>query len=481
MSETGEPARPLLLEGGTVVTLDRARTVITDGAVLVDGRIVDVGRRTDVVERTRRRMARPGEEESRAHSEIERIDCSGNLVVPGFINTHTHLFQGLLKGLGDDRSLYRWLREVTVPAGTALTEEDCEAAAALGAVEAIRSGATTIVDFMYAHPRPFLMDAVIRGLEPSGVRAVVARGFVTHGRDHGVPPAFVERADEALADAERLRSAHRGPNSRITVGVAPCLLWMVDEAGLRATREFAAATGSLITYHLAETSFEVEQAQQLHGMREVEFLERIGFLGPDLLAVHCTKLDTGDIQRLKAFDVRVSHNPVSNMYLASGVAPIVEMDRLGLTIGLATDGPASNNNQNMLQVLKFAALLHKVAHEDPEAMTAPRVLEMATFGGARAIGMEDEIGSIEVGKRADIAVFRLDNAFTTPVHDPMSSLVYAAAGYECRHVVVDGRLLMRESRLTTIDEDAVLDQARRSAADLAARSLAPVRAPGRSD
>jgi 5-methylthioadenosine/S-adenosylhomocysteine deaminase len=324
---------------------------------------------------------------------------------------------------------------------------------------------------MYAHPRPFLADAVYRGLEGTGIRAVIARGFLTRGEENGVPPALIEPLEQALADVERLRATYASDDGRLTFGIAPCLVWMVDAAGFRATREFANATGSPITYHMAETSFEVEQTERLYGTRETAFLERTGFLGPDLLAVHCVKLDTGDdIDRLRAHDVRVSHNPISNMYLASGVAPIVEMDRAGLTVALASDGPASNTNQNMLQVLKFAALLHKVAHEDAAAMTAPRILEMATLGGARGVGMDKEIGSLEVGKRADIAVFALDRAFASPVHEPVSSLVYSMSGSECRTVLVDGQILMLDGRLTTIDEEAVLDRARRSARELAKRA-----------
>jgi 5-methylthioadenosine/S-adenosylhomocysteine deaminase len=446
----------VLLVGGTVATMDGARRVIDDGAVLVrDGTIVAVGTRAEV--------------EALADG-AERIDVSAMLVTPGLINTHTHLFQGLLKGPGDDRPLYRWLREMTAPAAVALTEEDCEAAALLGAVEAIRSGSTTIVDFMYPHPRPYLTDAVIRGLETARIRAVVGRGFLTTGVELGIPPGLPETADAALTDAERLVLAKNRPDALVTVGVAPCLIWMVDEAALRATREFATSHPVLITYHLAETTFEVDYTRRTYASAETELLERLDFLGPDLLAVHCTKVDAEDIARLRAHDVRVSHNPVSNMYLASGVAPVVEMLRQGVTVGLATDGPASNNNQNMVHVLKFAALLQKVAREDPTALTAPRVLEMATIDGARAIGQEETIGSLEPGKRADIAVFDLDDAFVGPVHEPISSLVYAALGSEARTVLVDGRVVMRDRRLTTLDEAAVLDRARSAAHALARRA-----------
>ncbi|MGH2428065.1 MAG: amidohydrolase family protein [Candidatus Limnocylindria bacterium] len=436
--------------------MDPDRRVLTDGAVLVEG-----GRIAAVA---------PAAELEASHPAAKRLDAGGGLILPGMVNTHTHLFQGLLKGLGDDRPLYRWLREMTAPASISLTEEDCEAAALNGAVEAIRSGCTTLVDFMYVHPRPGLTDAVIRGLSRASIRAVVARGFVTQGIELGVPPALVEDVDSALADAERLIRLHRQPDALIHIGTAPCLLWMVDEAALCATRELTDQHGTLITYHLAETDFEVGYAQRTYGVPETDLLLRAGLLGPDLLAVHCTKLGQRDVRMLRASDVKVSHNPVSNMYLGAGVAPITDMLQAGMTVGLATDGPASNNNQNMIQVLKYAALLHKVSHEDATAMTAEKVLEMGTIDGARAIGLEDEIGSIEPGKKADIAVLSLDNPFIGPVHDPVSALVYAAVGSETRTVLIDGRVVMRDGVLTSLDEDDVRHRASVAAHGLAERA-----------
>lgn len=450
------PREDLLLRAGTVVTMDPQRRVIRDGAVLVrGGRIAAIGSREEVV------LPSPA---------TRVVDAPDGLLIPGLVNTHTHLFQTLLKGLGDDRPLYRWLRELTMPAAVALDESDCEAAALAGAVEAIRSGTTTLVDFMYVHPRPFLADAVIAALKAAGVRATVARGFITRGEELGVPASLIESASTALADTERLASRHNSGDGLVRIGVAPTLLWMVDEDALRGARELANTYPMLITYHLAETSFEVEFARSHHGGRETEHLARVGTLGPDFLAVHCTKLDGQDIRILQQHDVKVSHNPVSNMYLASGVPPVPDMLAAGLTVGLATDGPASNNNQNMVHVLKFAALLQKVAREDPLALTAPRVLEMATIGGARAIGLGDEIGSIEVGKRADLALMAFDNPFVTPVHDPVSALVYAALGSEARWVVIDGALVMADGQLVGVDEEAVRSRAQDTALDLARRA-----------
>jgi len=444
-----------VISGGTVVTMDANRRVIDDGAVSIDdGAIVHVGRRDEVAALTDGWIT---------------MDVGGGLITPGLINTHTHLFQTLLKGLGDDRSLNRWLLEMTAPAAAQLTAPDCEVAAMHGAVEAIRSGCTTLVDFMYVHPHRGLTDAVVSGLDRVGVRAIVTRGFMTRGTELGVPAPLIETADEAIADCARLAAMHMG-DSRIQIGIAPTLLWMIGEEDLRATRAYASQSDSLITYHLAETDFEVAYAAEHYRMSESALLERAGFLGADLLAVHCTKVSPRDIDLLANYDVKVSYNPISNMYLAAGVPPIPAMRSAGLTVGLASDGPASNNNQNMIHVLKAGALLQKVAAQDPMALTAGDVLEMATIGGAQAIGMADRIGSIEPGKRADLAIFRFTNPFATPVHDPVSALVYASSGSEATTVIVDGRLVMKEGEVTTVDEEALLRSSAAAALGLASRA-----------
>lgn len=449
-----DPVRAVV-SGGTVVTMDARRTVIDDGAIaIVDGAILHVGSRAEVAALTDGWMT---------------VDAGGGLITPGLINTHTHLFQTLLKGLGDDRSLNKWLLEMTAPAAAQLTSADCEAAAMHGAIEAIRSGCTTIVEFMYVHPHSGMTDAVVSGLDRVGVRAIVARGFMTRGVELGVPAVLMETAEDAIADCARL-SAGRPVDSRITIGIAPTLLWMVSEEDLRTTRAFATQSGALITYHLSETDFEVAYANEHYRMSESTLLERTGLLGPDLLAVHCTKVSPDDIRLLADYDVKVSYNPTSNMYLAAGVAPIPAIRSAGITVGIASDGPASNNNQNMIHVLKAAALLQKVAVQDPTALTAADVLEMATIGGARSIGMAAQIGSLEPGKRADLAIFRFANPFVTPVHDPVSALVYAASGSEATTVIIDGRLVMNDGEITTVDEDAVMRSSAAAAHGLAARA-----------
>ncbi|MGY1640914.1 amidohydrolase family protein [Geodermatophilus sp. SYSU D00703] len=445
-----------VLAGATVVTMDAERRVLPDGAVaFADGRIRAVGPSSEVL------AASPG---------AEVVDCAGRVVLPGFVNTHTHLFQTLLKGLGDDRVLSDWFLTMTGPSAVELTPEDCYAAALHGCAEALTTGTTTLLDFMYVHPLPGLGDAVASAMDDVGIRGVMARGYMTAGTDVGAPPQLVQPLDAALADAERLIGARNRPGSRVTVGLAPCMSWTVDEPTLRETRALADATGALVTMHLAESPFDVEESVRRFGLRDVPFAAHTGLLGPDLLAAHCVQVDGADLDLLRGTDTKVSHNPCSNLYLGSGFAPVPAMHRRGITVGLASDGPASSSNHSMLQAMKFAALLHKGVHRNPEVMTAEKALEMVTIDGARALGMADTIGSLEVGKRADAVVLDLTNLCASPVHAAVSALVYSQRGDEVERVYVDGRLVVSGGALTTVDEAAVRARSAAAATALAARA-----------
>jgi 5-methylthioadenosine/S-adenosylhomocysteine deaminase len=450
----------------SVVTMNGDREIIDDGAMVVENDLItDVG---------------PAPEVAARHPDAQVIDCAGQTIIPGLVNTHTHLFQTLLKGLGDDMVLRDWFVEMTGPSAVQLTFDDVLAAARHGCVESIRSGVTTLVDFMYAHPRPYLADAVVQAFVETGIRGVVARGYITAGEGGDVPPELVENLDAALADASRLIGETNRPGGRVQVGLAPCMIWAVDERTLTATREVADAEHALITMHVSETDYEIANSMQRFGVRDVEVLERTGLLGPDLLAVHCVQCDERDIGILRAHGASVSHNPASNAYLASGCAPVPEMIRRGLTVGLATDGPASNNNHNLIQCMKFAALVHKGEHRDPRIITAGKVLEMATIDGARALGLAGQIGSLEAGKKADFAVLDLSSPFVTPLHNPVSALVYSALGSEPRTVVIDGVTVMADGVLRTVDEGDVTRTAAAAAHDLAGRAgtSRPRRWPG---
>jgi 5-methylthioadenosine/S-adenosylhomocysteine deaminase len=446
-----------VLYGATVVTMDAERRVLTDGAVAFTdaGAIVAVG---------------PSSSVRADFPDATEVDCAGQVVLPGFVNTHTHLFQTLLKGLGDDRVLSDWFTSMTGPSAVQLTPEDCYAGALHGCAEALTTGTTTLLDFMYVHPRPGLGDAVARAMSDVGIRGVMARGYMTAGADVGAPPELVQPLDAALHDAERLIGIWNRPGSRVTVGLAPCMSWTVDAATLVETRALADATGALVTMHLSESPFDVEESVRRFGLRDVPFASETGLLGPDLLAAHCVQVDATDLDLLAASDTKVSHNPCSNLYLGSGFAPVPAMQRRGITVGLASDGPASSSNHSMLQAMKFAALLHKGVHRDPEIMTAEKALEMATIDGARALGMADSIGSLEVGKRADVVVLDMSNLCVTPVHAAVSALVYSQRGDEVRDVYVDGRLVVADGALLTVEASDVVARSTAAATALAARA-----------
>ncbi len=445
-----------LLTHATIITVNADRAVLKDAAIYIQNdRIQAIGDTATL---------------QAQYPEVAELDCRDRVIIPGMVNTHTHLFQTLLKGLGDDLVLKDWFLCMTGPSAVHLTPEDCYAAATHGCVESIKSGVTTLVDFMYAHPRGQLTAAVIQAFEETGMRGIVARGFMTFGADLGVPAPLIESLDTALTDACDLIEKHNRPGARVRVGLAPCTLWSVDPETLAKTRQLADDLQALITIHVAETSLEIDDTMQRFGMGDLAYLERANFLGPDVLAVHCVHCQRRDLRILKRHDVKVSHNPCSNMYLASGFAPIPDMLMAGITVGLACDGPASNNNHNMIHTLKFGALIHKGYHQDPTVMTAEKVLEMATIDGARAIGLEHEIGSIEVGKKADLVVLNFDNFCVNPLHAPLSALVYSALGNEPETVLIDGQIVMQDRQMQTVSEIEVMQRSQHSADSLATRA-----------
>src|ERR1700692_82130 len=400
----------------------------------------------------------------------EIVDCNGRIVMPGMVNTHTHLFQTLLKGLGADMVLKKWFTGMTGPSGVHLTPEDAHVAAVHGCVETIRSGVTTRVDFMYVHTRPGMIKSVVEAYERTGMRGFVCRGFISTGEEYGVPRELIEEPEHAIGDAREQMQRYNKPGARVQVGVAPNMIWAVDEKGYRLTRELADEQHALITTHVAETTFELQTAASRYGQTDTEFLSEIGFLGPDVLAAHCVHCKPHDIRILRHHDTKVAHNPCSNLYLASGCPPIPEMLMAGVTVGLASDGPASSNNHNLFQAMKFAALMQKGFHQDATIMTAEKVMEMATIDGARAVGLEAQIGSIEIGKKADLIVIDYENAFMTPIHNPVSAIVYSALGNEVTTVMIDGRFVMRDGVVKSGDEAAARRQAKIAADNLARRS-----------
>jgi 5-methylthioadenosine/S-adenosylhomocysteine deaminase len=356
-----------------------------------------------------------------------------------------------------------WLDACTLPSIPHLTPRICYVAAALGCIESLRSGCTTIFDYMVDHPDTEVYDAVIEAFDRVGIQGVLGRGLRNRLAEN--VPSDLPTIDRQLADCVRLVERY----GRERIWLTPGATWAVEVDALEATRRLADEFGMGISLHTDEVPFDSEESLRRFGVRTLPFLDRIGFLGPDVLHAHCVQLTEDDCQILARRQGKVSYNPVSNMYLGSGVPPIPRLLELGVTVSLGADGAASNNSQDMLEALKLSALLQKVAARDPAIYTAPLALQVATSGGATALG-RDDFGTLEAGKRADLFVFDPRQAKSTPVLDPISTLVYASGEANVRTTIVGGRVVLDEGRITGVDEGAILAEAQRLAEELSARA-----------
>ena len=451
----------------TIVTMDPARTVLKDaGVIWEDSRFTEVGPAEEILKK-----AEGSKDAACAADKTEVIDGHGAVLFPGLIDTHDHLFQHLLKGLGCDMNLEAWWPSVIGPTGIRLREDHLRAAVDGGVMEALRTGTTTIVDYMQVHPVGGLSMAEIDEARKTGIRLVYSRGFRDYTKSSTFPRELVDDLETVFREAEELKKLETAGDPMLKICLAPAAVWGCTFDSLK---ERAAVSRSLdipVTMHVFETDTDNEVCMARNGMRAIDVYERSGILDPDFLAVHCVKMDARDIEVFKAHDVKISHNPVSNMYLASGAAPVPAFRKAGLTVSLGCDGAASNNSNNMIEVLKDTALLHKVMTGDPQAVTAEEILEMATMGGARAIGLENEIGSIEAGKRADFFLFDpLKSATCAPMHDPVATLVYSADSRGVVMTVVNGEVLLRNGAFTRLDEERLLKNEQQKALDLVRRT-----------
>ena len=444
----------ILIEKGTVVTVDGAGQVFDPGYVFIEGdRIAAAG-------------VGPSPATLRAQADTV-IDATHMAVMPGIVNAHTHLFQTFIRGLADDKPLLEWLEAAIWPVAQALTEEEAYLAAMVGLVENIRGGATAVIDHQYVHTDPDNDAGVCRAAEETGVRFLLARGWA----DMDYHPAFMETPDRIIGETTRLHNTWHGrANGRIRVEFGPLIPWGCSDETMRQTYALAQEWGVGTHIHVAETRTEVDTNLEKRGNRHIEWLAELNALAPDVQLVHSVWLDDNEIDLVAEHGAAVVHCPVSNMYLASGVARVPEMREKGIPVALATDGPGSNNNQDMLEVLKTTALLHKVATLDAMALLPENVLWMACRGGAAAFGQPDLIGSLEVGKKADVVLVDLNTVRAMPVHRVPSALVYNASGGDVDTVIVDGQILMRDKRILCVDEEALLAEARAACARLFERA-----------
>ena len=424
----------LIISGGTFVTMDRARTVLEDGALAVQGdSIVAVGPRVEI--------------ESK-YAASESINAKGKLVTPGFINGHTHVPMTLFRGLHDDVTLNDWLYKYIFPAEKMnVTEDFVRWGTRLAAAEQIRGGVTTFADMYYFE------DAVAEETKAAGMRAILGETFI----DFPAP----DNKNEAgmLAYTEKFLKRWQG-DPLIHAAAAPHSIYTCSEKTLRDAAALARKYHSPILIHTSEMKKEWEDSKKLHGASPVQYLDKIGVLGSEVVSAHCIFVDEVDRRILAERRVGCVHNPSSNMMLASGVSPVPEMRAAGIAVGLGTDGPAgSNNDLNLMEEMDLAAKLAKITKMDPLALGAKAVVEMATIEGARALHMEKEIGSLELGKKADLAIIDLDKPNAVPMYDVYAQLAYALKGSDVETVVIGGKVVMRDRKLLTVNEEEAVAKA----------------------
>jgi 5-methylthioadenosine/S-adenosylhomocysteine deaminase len=381
------------------------------------------------------------------------IDGEGKVLIPGLVNTHTHLSMTLLRGMADDLPLQTWLEDYIWPAEAHLEGDHCYAGALLAALEMIRTG-TTCCNDMY-----FFMDEVARALDEAGLRGVVSHGMIDTGDE--------EKRKKEIRETQRIiDKCHNTAEGRITVALGPHAPYTCSEELLRWIREKANQEDLQIHIHVSETEGEVQNVLESTQKRPFEYLDSLGLLGPDILAAHAVWLSEGEIKLIKERRVKLSHNPVSNMKLASGISPVTRLVEKGVCVSLGTDGAASNNNLDLFQEMKTATLLQKVNLMDPTVLPAGKVMEMATSDGAAALGLEDEIGTIEVGKKADLVLVNMMAPHLTPQRSPLSHLVYSAGGSDVDTVICNGQILMQEKEVLVLDPVEVMEMAQGASEDL---------------
>lgn len=424
----------ILITGGTVLTMNGPN--LEHGSVVItDGKIVAVG---------------PSSEIDKKYQAKTTIRAGGMAVLPGFVNAHTHVPMTLFRGIADDRDLMDWLQNYIFPAEAKNVSADfVKWGTRLAAAEMIRSGTTTFADMYY-----FESD-IARETKAAGLRGVLGETMIDF------PVADNKTWDEAVAYVRKYVQQWKG-DRLITPALAPHAPYTVSEAHLRQVRALATELGAPILIHVSETKNELQQVGQAHnGMTPGNYLDSIGFLGDDVVAAHGVWLTPDEIKIFAAKKTGVAHCPESNSMLASGIAPVVDMIAANMEVGLGTDGPAgSNNNLDMVEEMASAARLQKIGKMDPKAMSARKVLELATIGGARVLGLADKIGTLEEGKRADVIIVDLQQPKVQPVYAVESAIVYAASGSSVVTTICDGKILMRNRNVLTVNESETLAKAK---------------------
>lgn len=427
----------LLIKGATVITLNNKNQVFDGDVYVENGRIGALG---DSLAGTKYKAA-------------EVIDAHDRVLLPGFVQTHVHLCQTLFRGAADDLSLIDWLTRRVWPMEAAHTPESVYASARLGIAELIRGGTTCALTMETVHHT----EAVFRAVEESGFRATVGKCMMDKG--DRIPPGLREQTEDSIAESVALLERWHGhAGGRIRYCFAPRFAVSCTEELLQHVARLSRERGVIVHTHASENSDEIEMVERDTGRRNIEYLNDVGLTAPNVVLAHCVHIDSSEMEVLSRTGTHVAHCPSSNLKLGSGLAPVFEMLKRGISVSLGADGAPCNNRLDMFTEMRTAALIQKALH-GAEALPALQVLRMATIDGARALGLDAEIGTIEVGKRADLTLLNIEAPHTTPHPDPVSTIVYAAEAADVETVIIDGCVVLLAGKLTTLDEHAVILEA----------------------
>jgi len=438
--------KAILIKGGTVVAVDEGDSIVRGDLLIRDGRIAEIGGRIDA-------------------DADETIDADGCAVLPGFVQTHLHLCQTLFRGAADDLSLIDWLKKRIWPMEAAHNAESVRASAQLSIVELIKNGTTCALTMETVRHT----EEVLRVVEESGFRATVGKCMMDRGDD--VPRELYEETQESVQESLRLIDKWHGrADGRIRCCFAPRFAISCTRELLSEVAQLARERGVMIHTHAAENKGECEMVERETGKRNVAYLDSLGISGGHVMLAHCIHLDDEEMKTLARTKTNVAHCPSSNLKLGSGIARVAEMLERGISVSLGADGAACNNRLDMFTEMRTAALLQKALH-GPKVLPAARALRMATIDGARALGLEKDIGSLEVGKSADVILVDLARAHSSPQRDDvLSALVYSAGSSDVRTTIIDGRVVMRDGELLTLNQADVIADANREAIALADRA-----------
>jgi 5-methylthioadenosine/S-adenosylhomocysteine deaminase len=435
----------ILIKNGTIVTMDAENSIVRGDLLIRDGRIAAVG-------------------EHSGNKAEEVIDATGCAVLPGFVQTHIHLCQTLFRGAADDLSLIDWLKKRIWPMEAAHTPESIRASARLGIAELIKGGTTCALTMETVRHT----EEVLRVVEETGFRATVGKCMMDKGDD--LPPELHEQTRASIDESLKLIDEWHGKaDGRIRCCFAPRFAVSCTRELLAEVANLARERGVMIHTHASENKSECEMVERETGMRNVAYLHWLGIADKHVVLAHCIHLDEQELKTLARTKTNIAHCPSSNLKLGSGIAPVADMLERGISVSLGADGAPCNNRLDMFTEMRTAALLQKALH-GPEVLPAGRALRMATLDGARALGLADDIGSLEVGKRADVIVVDLKRLHATPETDVVSSLVYSAQASDVRTTIIDGRMAMRDGELTMLNEADVITNANREAVALSKRA-----------